>query len=416
MIRKSQANNMDQISTFTKKTLRYIIVFTIIIIICPSPKAQTGRFWVFFTDKDFKTQAEISEKALARRSMRGTVSGITQLDYFPQMAYTDSLEAAGYKIRAVSRWLNAASVSGSPEMPSILGRFSFVKDIKPVAIYRHQRLQRSDTNQGLNQGYFPQDYAVFDYGASFDQNHLCQIDSLHNLGFSGQGVIIGTMDTGFKLDHPTFADIVASNRIIAAYDFINNDTDVQESGVQATHGTATFSVMAGFTEGALIGTAYGANFLLAETEIQNEEIEAEEDHWIEAAEWMEAQGADIISSSLGYIDWYTPSQLDGHTCAITIAANIAASLGVIVVNSAGNERGNLWGTIIPPADGDSVIAAGGVTASGSLYSASSPGPTADGRLKPDVAAMAQGTFAANYATDGFAGFNGTSMEIGRAHV
>ena len=406
---KSQVNNMDQISALKRNAISYIIISLMIIVISPLLNAQSAKFWVFFNNRDGGTRAQISDKALSRRALRGSLTGLSEYDYLPPARYLDSLEAAGYTINGVSRWLNAASVSGGPDISSITKRYSFVKDSRPVAVFHQRIIEPEEIDQNLYKGYYPKSVTAFDYGVSYNQVHLCQIDSLHSLDLSGSGVLIGTMDTGYDLNHPAFADVVNSNRILATYDFINDEEDVQESGAQASHGTATFSVMSGFAEGSLIGAAYGADFLLAETEIRNEEIIAEEDNWVEAAEWMEAQGADIISSSLGYIDWYTQSQLDGHTCAITIAANVANSLGVIVVNSAGNERGNLWGTIIPPADGDSVIAAGGVNAYGSLWTGSSPGPTADGRIKPDVCAMAQGVIAAASGSSSYYGFTGTSM-------
>ena len=409
LLTKSQVNKMDQISVLRSNTISYILISLMIIIISPISQAQIAKSWVFFSDRDGENQAQISDRALQRRALRGSLAGLTEYDYYPPDRYLDSLKAAGYEIVGVSRWLNAVSVVGGPEISSTLDRYPFIRDIRPVAIFRQKTPEAVPITPGLDKGNLPPGITAFDYGPAYNQVHLCQIDSLHSLDLSGSDVLIGMMDTGFDLNHPTFADVVNSNRIIATYDFINDEEDVQESGAQAGHGTATFSVMSGFTEGSLIGAAYGADFLLAETEIQNEEIIAEEDNWVEAAEWMEAQGADVISSSLGYIDWYTQSQLDGHTCAITIAANIANSLGVVVVNSAGNERGNLWGTIIPPADGDSVIAAGGVNANGALWLGSSPGPTADGRIKPDVCAMAQGTIAAVSSSSNFYGFTGTSM-------
>ena len=45
---------------------------------------------------------------------------------------------------------------------------------------------------------------------------------------------------------------------------------------------------------------------------------------------------------------------------VTRAADIAASKGILVVNSAGNERDKDWKRIIFPSDGDSVLAVGAV--------------------------------------------------------
>src|SRR5262247_798565 len=68
----------------------------------------------------------------------------------------------------------------------------------------------------------------------------------------------------------------------------------------------------------------------------------EEDNWAAAAEWVEAMGADVISSSLGYLAFdrpytsYSDRDLDGETAISTKAANMAIARGVVVVNAAGN--------------------------------------------------------------------------------
>ncbi|GIV59198.1 MAG: hypothetical protein KatS3mg043_0287 [Rhodothermaceae bacterium] len=59
----------------------------------------------------------------------------------------------------------------------------------------------------------------------------------------------------------------------------------------------------------------------------------------------------------------------------------------MVVASAGNSGHTTWRIITSPADGDSVIAVGAVDANGVRAFFSSVGPTADGRIKPDVAAL-----------------------------
>jgi subtilisin family serine protease len=117
-------------------------------------------------------------------------------------------------------------------------------------------------------------------------------------------------------------------------------------------------------------------------------------------EWAEGLGAEVVSSSLGYIDWYTFQDMDGVTAVTTKAANRAATLGVVVVNAAGNERGSAWGHIIAPADGLDVIAVGAVDSSGNISSFSSPGPTYDGRTKPEVCALGVNNWIAVNRADG----------------
>lgn len=388
-----------------KKIYLFIIL---LLVISHGQVAFTGqiKYWIFFNDKNNNRVADISERALSRRRLRGTIKSLSELDIHPNEKYIDSLKKAGLTLHHQSRWLNAVSVSGESARLAQVRDFWFVRDVQPVATFTGKRIKMEDYKLPPVQPLI----TVLDYGLSYNQLHICQVDSLHNLGYSGKGIYIGIMDTGYDLDHFVFQRILDSQRLIATHDFINGDDDVSDqSDSLQEHGTAVFSVIGGFDEGNLIGAGYDANFILGKTEIIDDEIQGEEDNWVAAAEWMEALGIDIISSSLGYIDWYDTSQLDGNTAVITIAADIAAAFGVVVVNAAGNERNSSWGRIIPPADGDSVIAVGGVTSTGQLYNQSSPGPTSDGRIKPDVMAQAVGVWGAYYSTGGYRTFSGTSL-------
>ena len=215
------------------------------------------------------------------------------------------------------------------------------------------------------------------------------------------------MDAGF--DRWTTHEVFDSMNVIATWDFVDDDSDVENGNVGAgSHGTATLSIIGGFFEGELIGPAFGADFILARTEDIYSETPIEEDNWIAALEWADSIGVDVTSTSLGYLDFdpqggppgpedYTWQDMDGNTARITIGADLAVGLGIFVVNSAGN--GGLVSppenTLGAPADGDSVLAAGGVTSSGSRWSFSSVGPTADGRIKPDLMAMSLNTYHAS---------------------
>jgi subtilisin family serine protease len=316
----------------------------------------------------------------------------------------DQTIAVGGRVRVVSRWLNAVSVEADDETAKRISNLPFVDRVTLVSSYRLP----FPTPQFL--GYEPAGRtAIFDYGPSFAQDSMLAVDSLHTIGLSGQGVLIGIMDTGFDTSHAAFASMRAENRIVHTHDFINGDDDVMDLwDAQRAHGTAVFSILGGFHEGYLIGPAFGAEYVLAKTEMLSQEIQAEEDYWVAAAEWMESLGVDIISSSLGYTDWYDTTQLDGNTAVITRAADIAASMGVIVVNAAGNEGNAAWRKVIPPADGDSVIAVGGVSRIGEILDFSSRGPSADGRIKPDFCAQGGSVIQANYA-GGYAVQSGTSF-------
>ncbi|MDH5628111.1 MAG: S8 family peptidase, partial [Candidatus Krumholzibacteria bacterium] len=130
-------------------------------------------------------------------------------------------------------------------------------------------------------------------------------------------------------------------------------------------------------------------------------------------------GADIISSSLGYSTGFTNGEpsyswqdMNGNTTIVTLGADIAASRGILVVNSAGNDGFVALpaNTLIGPSDGDSVLCVGAVDAFGSRASFSSVGPTFDGRIKPDVMAMGLSvTVASPFDPTSYFGNSGTSF-------
>jgi serine protease AprX len=361
--------------------------------------------WVFFVQKNSSEGFQLAEKVINRRLTRSNSGEGSWYDIPVDQNKIDRVRATGAKIRIVSRWLNAISVNADNAQIAQIRNLPFVSRIAPVSGYKSSEPSISSPIEQFRPG----KRAALNYGQSYAQVAMLAIDSLHNAGLSGRGVLIGVIDTGFDTSHVAFRQLAAEHRILATYDFINGDSNVMDLwDVQRFHGTAVLSALGGHDEGNLIGPAYGANFVLAKTEIDSIEIRAEEDYWVAAAEWMESLGVEIISSSVGYIDWYDTTQLDGHTAVITQAANIANSLGVVVVNAAGNEGSTSWHKIFPPADGDSVIAVGAVDLTGTITSFSSRGPTADGRIKPDVCALGQQDYVANYA-GGYALLSGTSF-------
>jgi subtilisin family serine protease len=236
------------------------------------------------------------------------------------------------------------------------------------------------------------------------------------MGLHGEGVMVAVFDTGFDtLSHEAFAAM----SIVDRHDFVNGDDDVangRDRG-EGSHGTETLSVLGGWAPGHLIGPAFNATYILAKTEDTSSETPVEEDNWAAAAEWAEARGADVISSSLGYLTFdpgfpsYTADDMDGQTAISTRAAERAAERGVVVVISAGNAGpSTLHNTLGAPADGRLVLTAGAVTSAGARASFSSVGPTADGRIKPDVAAQGVAVTAAAPGTASeYTSVNGTSF-------
>jgi len=202
-------------------------------------------------------------------------------------------------------------------------------------------------------------------------------------------------------------------------DASTSDDGLGDVAGQQGHGTAILSVIGGYAPGHLYGPAFNAEFILAKTEKEEVveegnrfEFQVEEDWWVKAIEWAEKLGADIVSSSLGYL-FVDYDELDGNTAVTTQAADIAARLGVLVANAVGNRREieitppQDW--LVAPADGDSVLAVGAIDEYGEYDDVAAFGPLVDGRDKPDVATY-HIVRAANHAkADSFYSVGGTSF-------
>lgn len=407
---------------------RYSLVVFVCALVSGTMFSQQGasnHSWMFFRDKGTELGSQqvpsarelgISERALWRRSkVLPPDRLIDQLDLPVNAAYVEQLRAAGVVIHATSRWFNAVSAELSPTQRAAVSSLPFIKSLEPVAIFR-KKYPEVSTEPMPSPLLKKNSTTGVDYGQSFVQLNNIGVVDVHNRGITGNGVIIAMIDDGFNQHtvHPALKNV----KVIAEYDFVQRDSNTSRAPgeflSQGNHGAATFSAVGGFENGKLVGAAYGASFILAKTEIDSVEIQLEEDLYVEALEWVERLGAEIASSSLGYIDWYTYNQLDGKTATTTKAARIAARKGLLLVTAMGNEGNyrdrskSFTGTLIAPADADSIVSVGAAFSDGELASFSSTGPTADGRIKPEVVAQGVSVFSL-YGEAGYVFLSGTSL-------
>jgi subtilisin family serine protease len=371
---------------------------------------QSQRYWITLRDRgphaDLSTlnarTLGISDHALWRRAkVLPPDRLIDELDLPVNQVYLDQLRASGITIRSTSRWFNAVSAELTPSQRSNVSSLPFVASVGPVAVFvkREPQISLSETPQLLSKRTTTTD---LNYGPSLTQLTNIKVVDVHALGINGTGVVIGMLDDGFNnhKTHPALKNI----KVLAEYDFVQRDSNTSPLPGEYTigHGETTLSAIGGFDDGRLIGVAYGASFILGRTEIDSVEIKLEEDLWVEGLEWEERLGAEVVSSSLGYIDWYTYSDFNGHTATTTNAARVATRKGVLVVNAMGNE-GNYQlgtqntGTMIAPADADSIVSVGAVSSTGRIAGFSSTGPTFDGRTKPEVVAQGMSVYVASGA-------------------
>jgi subtilisin-like proprotein convertase family protein len=375
--------------------------------------------WVHFRDKGLNgadreaalaaVAAEMPERTRQRRAkVRPAGPLVDDHDLPVNPRYLARAAATGAVLDETSRWLNAASFTADAGQAARLAalpevaRLDRVRTLRPAAIPTPVETEHSPPPR-------PKAATVLDYGANLANVLQINVAPLHEQGLSGAGVVVGLLDTGFGVTHESLQHVPVAGQ----WDFVDDDPVVDfEPGDPSNvryHGTAVLSTVAAFRPGQLIAPAYGATVLLARTEDVSQEVPAEEDDWVAGLEWAEFLGADIVTSSLGYVNWYTFDDLDGNTAVTTVAADLAVGRGLVVVNSAGNDRQSS-GHLIAPADGDSVLTVGAVNISGFVASFSSPGPTADGRIKPDVAALGVAAPVADpYDDQNYGALSGTSF-------
>jgi len=356
--------------------------------------AQPFKYLVFFKDKvgtNFSVgqpEAFLSESAINRRVRQGI--SITERDLPVSQLYLDSLKSVGAKINYTTKWLNGALVEVESEaIADSFAQFSFIRkhnfNLGTLGLNEKEGIDAISIENSLKED-------VAFYGNSFNQLDMLGIPAMHQAGFTGEGIKIAVIDGGFRnADQlPVFDSLQIKEKLLATYDFVENESNVFDDH---DHGTKVFSVIGANLPESLIGVAYDAEFVLLRSEEVASESRIEEFYWLKAAEFADSIGVDIINASLGYnifddvIDNYSQNDLDGETALITVAADLAAATGMLVVASAGNEGNDSWGTITPPADADSILAVGAVTALQNYAGFSSIGPTADGRVKPDVVAQ-----------------------------
>ncbi len=378
------------------------------------------RIWLFFTDKGLFSSKEferaasstfLSEKQLTRRKKTG-LERIVFADLPVYQNYIEQVKRLGARHRRSSKWLNAASFEVSIETLAQVMQLPFISSIEPIAIYKRSPVKVEKIKP---QKYFfqAQSADAINYGNSAFQLKQINVIAVHQRGYRGEGVTLAILDTGFRKSHDAFAAHYADGRLLAEYDFVFGDTNTANEAIddpdQWNHGTYIWSAAGGQVDGTLYGPAFRANFLLAKTEDIRFENQVEEDNWVAAAEWADSLGADVLTSSVGYIDWYFYSDLDGETALITIAANIATFMGIVVCNAMGN-MGPGEGTLIAPADAHNILSVGAVNSAGLIESFSSRGPTFDGRIKPEVCARGRNVWSGSANSDSsYTSVSGTSL-------
>lgn len=377
------------ISAAKAKTGIFIFLLAVSVNLTGQETSYPWFYRVYFRDKGDKSAADytledlVSQKAVERRAKAGITSpDIRDVPVFS--GYTNTIKSKGLTLHCTSKWMNSALFkTSSPADINLLLALPFVSDVKTVRSsgIKGSSVDKADPSAGLA------DLPPYDLPVSMVNGY-----PLHNSGYNGRGILIAVLDGGFTNagEISSLNGLRARKGIKDTFDFVLKSKSVYN---YSSHGTNVLSVLAGKLEQQIEGTAPDADYLLLRSEDVFSEFPCEEDFWAAAAEYADSSGADIITSSLGYNNFddpsmdYKPSDLDGNKAFITRVADIAASKGILVVNSAGNERKKQWQRIMFPSDGDSVLAVGAVDGDRVIAPFSSAGHSADRRIKPDVSAL-----------------------------
>lgn len=366
-------------------------------------QVATNIYWVQFTDKNESPysidnpEEYLSARALQRRANLGIAIDEYDIPVNPQ--YLEAVAGCGVTLLNPSKWLNGVSVYTSDASAiEAINALPFVETVRncPNDLRAQEIKERwmaieqkpVSYSRSMN-GY---------YGGAETQVRQLNVDMLHDSGYDGSGVVVAVLDGGFvgTDSHSCFDNMREEGRLLGVRDFVYGSTSVYS---QSSHGTSCLSTMAAYDPNNMVGTAPKASYYLFHTEDGNSENIIEEYNWVSGAEYADSLGVDVCSTSLGYIDfdmaqWDHPFEhYDGHTAPMSIGAEIAASRGMICMNSAGNEGDGVC-TLGIPADAEHILSVGAVDAEGSRAWFSSVGPTYDGRIKPDVMAMGEETFVA----------------------
>jgi serine protease AprX len=393
------------------------LVLLLLLPVAVAAQVAPEKYWVQFTDKDntpFSVAAPeqfLSQRSIDRRQRQQIAIDQSDLPVDPD--YIAQVRNAGAEVLNVSKWFNSVTVRITD--PSVLQQvlqLPFVLSHRPVGRYE-------SPSKDWTKGFVESDKADAelptdaDYGTALNQIAMLNGLPLHRQGQMGQGMLIAVLDAGFNgADQlSVFDSLRQSGRIIATRDFVERNGNVYG---HSTHGMAVLSTMAAYWPGVMIGTAPKASYLLLRTEDVASEFPIEEHNWVAGAEFADSVGADVLNTSLGYTDFddpaynYTYADMDGRTTMSALGSVMAARKGMLVVTSAGNMGNNAWQYISTPADADSVLAIGAVTPDRLGASFSSIGPSADGRVKPNVCAQGQQAVVANLS-GGVGPSNGTSF-------
>ena len=408
--------------------MKKFLLFVIALVSINVADAQFSRYIIKFKNKATNPfsiaspSAYLSTRAINKRTAYNIAIDSTDLPITPR--YIDSVRLAGsVAILNRSKWLNQISIQTTDAAAiTKITNLPFVESVSSIAarsMSQVNTLPKDKFELEKNITSLPTTERTtstqnfFNYGTTFNEIKLHNGQFLHNIGLRGQGMLVAVLDAGFfnYTSLSSFDSMNVNNQVLQTWDFVAGNASVVEDD---SHGMNCLSTIAGNIPGSFVGNAPKANFVLYRTEDPASEYPIEEHNWVSGLERADSTGVDIASTSLGYTTFdnatfdHTYSQMNGRTTIAAKGAVFANRKGMLLFAAAGNDGNNSWKYISTPADADSLVTVGAVTTSGTVGSFSSYGPSADGRVKPEVAAVGVNAYVQN-ANNTIGTGNGTSF-------
>jgi subtilisin family serine protease len=258
----------------------------------------------------------------------------------------------------------------------------------------------------------PVETAVESAAAGWGVEDVNAPDVWEQLGVTGEGVVVASIDSGVQYDHPALVEQYRGNNGDGTFTHDYNFYDVEGSCGAApcdlsNHGTHTVGTMVGDDgAGNQIGVAPGAEWIAANYYGTSMESVLKAGQWITApTDWQgndpdPSKAPDIVNNSWGR----DTSDDDPYYRDIV---NLWHAAGIIPVFAAGNSGPECLTTNSPGAY-PNVIAVGAYDVSGAITEFSSRGPVSDGRVKPDVSAPGRAVHS-SVPGSGYGSQSGTSM-------
>jgi subtilisin family serine protease len=216
--------------------------------------------------------------------------------------------------------------------------------------------------------------------------------------FTGKGVKVAVLDTGFDFTHPDFA-----GRTIHRKSFVGTKQAIDKEG----HGTHTAAVVGGGRKvkgGARYGVATGARLYIGK--IMDDNGEGSDGHALAGIEWALEKGCQVVSMSLGA----SAEDGGGYSLIFEQVGQIAAARNCLLIAAAGNESERELGIVAAvnhPANCPSIMAVGGLTTALEVAEYSCAG-TGESAGQVDIAAPGDEILSAKPG-GGYRRQSGTSM-------